>query len=129
MSSNGCEEVEEELPATNWKLLDDPKLPDDVRTELSNEKYINRMHYSRATYAKGCHGPLCRLAERDRGRDRSVILAERAGREYEPNHEERARRANGVDRDRELYSIVHRHRNEVEIKRLEKQANRRWGPM
>ena len=65
------------------------ELPDDVREEITNERYKNRKHYSRSTYAEGCHGPLCRKAERDRGRKRNAKRANEAGRIYTPNHEAR----------------------------------------
>jgi hypothetical protein len=50
------------------KTLSD--LPEDVIDEIFNEKYQNRTHGRRATRAKGCNGPLCRKAERDRGFNR-----------------------------------------------------------
>ena len=56
----------------------------DIFLELNDEKFISRQHYSRATYALGCHGPLCRKAERDRGRKRTEQKAAAKGREYEP---------------------------------------------
>lgn len=46
------------------------ELPEDIKVELSDEKFADRKHHSRATYADGCRGPLCRKAERDRGRVR-----------------------------------------------------------
>ena len=61
------------------------ELPDDVREELSHPDYASRSHYSRSTYALGCHGPLCRKAERDRGRGRNERRAKEDGREYRPN--------------------------------------------
>lgn len=64
-------------------------LPEDIRAELEDEDYASRSHYSRSTYALGCHGPLCRKAERDRGRGRNERRAEDAGRDYRPNHEQR----------------------------------------
>lgn len=57
------------------------ELPEDIRAELEDPEFITRKHYSRATYALGCHGPLCRKAERDRGRLRNE---ERAGEDYSP---------------------------------------------
>lgn len=57
------------------------ELPEDIREELEHPDYITRKHYSRATYALGCHGPLCRKAERDRGRARNE---ERGGEDYSP---------------------------------------------
>lgn len=61
------------------------ELADDVKAELSDEQYSGRSHYSRATYAKGCRGPLCRLAEKERGRRRNAARAEAAERRYRPN--------------------------------------------
>lgn len=62
-------------------------LPADVRAELEDAEYATRKHHSRATYALGCHGPLCRKAERDRGRGRTERRAKDSGREYIPNHD------------------------------------------
>lgn len=59
------------------------KLPADVRQELS--EYPGRKHHSRGTYAIGCHGPLCRKAERDRGRKRTETKALSNGKPYSPN--------------------------------------------
>lgn len=59
--------------------------PEDVQEELLDLDYRGRQHYSRATYALGCHGPLCRLAETHRGRKRTESRALEAGREYKPN--------------------------------------------
>lgn len=46
-------------------------LPEDIFAELTDSDYSHRQHYSRATYALGCHGPLCRKKERDRARTRN----------------------------------------------------------
>ena len=54
----------------------------DIKEELLNPKFASREHYSRATYAAGCRGPLCRKSEKDRGRKRNAKKAARAGREY-----------------------------------------------
>lgn len=61
-------------------------LPDDVREELENPEFASRKHYSRSTYALGCHGPFCRKAEKDRGRERNEDNAKAKGRAYVPNH-------------------------------------------
>jgi len=71
----------------------------DVFQELTDPEYLNRQHYSRATYAKNCHGPLCRLAETHRGRKRNAERAQDEGREYREGH-----RAN--DRSEELAPII-----------------------
>lgn len=77
------------------------ELPDDVREELTDPNYESRQHYSRATYAKGCHGPLCRLAETHRGRRRNETRAKEAGREYRPALDQRE-----TDREAELAPII-----------------------
>lgn len=56
-------------------------LPADIFAELKDAVYGTRQHYSRATYALGCRGPLCRKAERDRGRRRNE---QRGGEDYNP---------------------------------------------
>lgn len=71
----------------------------DVYCELTDDDYSNRQHYSRATYAKGCHGPMCRLAETHRGRKRNEERAQEEGREYREGY-----RAN--DRSEELAPII-----------------------
>ena len=57
------------------------ELPPEIRAELENPEFITRKHCSRATYALGCHGPLCQKAERDRSRERNE---ERGGEGYKP---------------------------------------------
>lgn len=36
-----------------------------IFNELDSPRYINRTHYSRATYMAGCRGPLCKTAASD----------------------------------------------------------------
>lgn len=81
------------------------KLPKEVRDELEDERFTTRSHYSRATYALGCHGPLCRKAERDRGRKRNERRAEDDGREYAPNPGQRI--------EDELDEIIRWHRPDL----------------
>lgn len=83
--------------ATNVRI----EIPDDVWEEIHDEKYGKRRHYSRATYALGCHGPLCQLAEKHRGRRRNEERAQAKGKEYKPNEDARK-----TDRDEELMPIV-----------------------
>lgn len=83
-----------------------PEMADDVRSELDDPEYENRQHYSRATYALGCHGPLCQLAETHRGRKRNEERALAAGREYKPALDIRK-----TDREAELAPIVAWHLN------------------
>lgn len=72
-------------------------LPDDIREELEDPEYSSRQHYSRATYALGCHGPLCRKAERDRGRNRNEQRAHARGNKYKPNHDFRLSDPDNID--------------------------------
>lgn len=76
----------------------------DIVEELRDPKFISRQHYSRATYAEGCRGPLCRKSEKDRGRKRNRIAAMRAGREYTPAVNEEANA-----RDALLDFVIHWH--------------------
>lgn len=61
-------------------------LPKDVYEELMDPEYSTRQHYSRATYALGCHGPLCQLSETHRGRKRNEARILADGREYRPRY-------------------------------------------
>jgi hypothetical protein len=60
------------------------RLPADVKRELDDPEYASRTHYKKATYAKGCRGPLCRKLERDEARAATEAAAKAAGREYIP---------------------------------------------
>lgn len=64
-------------------------IPKDIQDELADPKYSTRKHYSRATYALGCHGPLCRKAEKDRGRQRNENRTKALGKEYVPGKNRR----------------------------------------
>lgn len=55
-----------------------------VFTELTDERFTNRTHYRKATYADGCRGPMCVKRERDEARRRTQRKAEAAGRVYRP---------------------------------------------
>lgn len=46
------------------------KLPDEVKTELLDSEFSTRTHGKKSTYAQGCRGPLCRLAEREANNER-----------------------------------------------------------
>lgn len=86
------------------------EMADDVIEELDDERFLTRQHYSRATYAQGCRGPLCRLSEAHRERKRSEARAKAAGREYKPNGALRK-----TDRDEELAPIIAWHLNERSV--------------
>lgn len=77
------------------------ELAEDVWAEISDRTFAGRRHYSRATYALGCRGPLCKKAEKDRGRRRNETRALSQGREYEPNLHIRR-----TDRDWELTQVL-----------------------
>lgn len=81
-------------------------LPDEIQAELDNSEFASRIHYSRATYALGCRGPLCRKAERDRGRKRNERRAKDKEREYKPNEDLR------IADDEKLNEIIEWHRNQ-----------------
>ena len=68
----------------------------DIIQEINDPKYKSRQHYSRATYAEGCHGPLCRKAERDRGRERNEKRAQAKGKVYKPNENTRDEARDGL---------------------------------
>jgi hypothetical protein len=51
----------------------------DILSEVLDLTYINRSHATRSTYAKGCRGPLCTKAERDRGRERHATRQAKKG--------------------------------------------------
>jgi hypothetical protein len=53
----------------------------DILFELIDKVFDGRTHATRATYAKGCRGPLCRKAERDRGRERHAARQAKKGME------------------------------------------------
>ena len=88
-------------------------LPKDILAELTDEKYRSRKHYSRATYAIGCHGPLCQKAERDRGRKRNE---QRGGDSYEPALKIR------VPDPKNIEDIIEWHTKELTERRAAKSA-------
>lgn len=83
-----------------WDDIDLDKIPKDVRDELRDPRYFHRRHYSTATYAQGCRGPLCRLAETHKARRRTESRAAAEGREYVP------RPGGRTDREAELAPII-----------------------
>jgi hypothetical protein len=90
----------------NSVLAAELNLPEnaDIVAELQDPEYASRQHYSRATYAEGCHGPLCRKSEKDRGRKRNEARALKAGREYKPAVDDEANA-----RDALLDMVIHWH--------------------
>lgn len=95
--------------------------PKEVQMELLDPEF-SRQHYSRATYALGCRGPLCRLAETHRGRKRNESRAQEAGRDYKPNLDARETRNEEL-----LAPIVTWHLHVRKRKRLEQAALRKLG--
>jgi hypothetical protein len=92
-------------------LLAELEKPDnlDILEELQDAEFASRQHYSRATYAEGCHGPLCRKAERDRGRERNEKRAAAKGRIYRPNENTRDAKRDGL-----LLFVIEWHLNHPE---------------
>jgi len=82
------------------------EVAEDVHLELSDEKFAARQHYSRATYAEGCRGPLCRLSETHRSRKRNEERARKEGRDFE------IRPGRRIDREAELLPIITWHLSE-----------------
>lgn len=87
-------------------------LPEDVLEELTDPKFASRQHYSRATYALGCRGPLCKKGERDRGRFRNQQDAKKNGRTYRPGIKNRV-----YDREELLSKIIIWHLAEVDARK------------
>lgn len=94
-------------------ILEWPELKD-VREELMDPRFGGRQHYSRATAAKGCGGPLCRKAERDRSRERNK---RRGGENYQPSPHRI------YDRDDLLEAIIKWHIEDLEKRRTEARAS------
>lgn len=66
------------------------ELPDDVVEELLDPRFLNRTHHKKATYAKGCRGPLCRKEERDMKERARIHRALRDDVELEPRRQSRS---------------------------------------
>lgn len=94
------------------ELLEWPEMAD-VKQELNDARFGTRAHGSRATYAEGCHGPLCRTVEKHRARLRNQVRAFRAGREYE----EGGKKGREYDRDDLLLALVEWHKLQLAVER------------
>jgi hypothetical protein len=79
-----------------------------VRAELEDEKFVNRTHGTRATYAENCHGPLCQKSERDRGRIRHAVRQRSKGKQVV----RRVRSESQVKLDNLLNEIIRQHRRD-----------------
>ena len=84
----------------------------DVIEEVDDPRFGNRQHGSRATFALGCHGPLCRKVERDRSRRRNETRALKSGRSYSQGARE-------YDRDDLLNAILKWHKIKLMHRRIE----------
>ena len=85
----------------------------DVMKELADPRFSGRSHGSRATYALKCEGPLCKIAERLRGRRRNEAKAARLGIEYIPGD-------NRIyDRDDLLLAVIAWHKMDLYRRKLE----------
>lgn len=92
------------------EILSLPEMADVVK-ELNDPKFASRRHHSRATYALGCHGPLCGKKERDRARSRNAKKAEEAGRNYREGNRK-------YDRDALLEFVAEWHKFDLAIRKL-----------
>lgn len=107
-----------DVPRDVQNILSRPE-NQDLFDELNDPDYLNRLHYSRATYALGCHGPLCKMKERHRGRRRTETATRDKGRPYFPNEKVRK-----VDRDVELMIVYNWHKHDLEGRRLGRKADK-----
>ncbi len=101
-----------DIPHDIRLMLSDPENVD-ILFELNDPDHSSRLHYSRATYARGCRGPLCQKAEKDRGRKRYQARRANAEKEYTPDPERRKE-----SRDSVMNSIYTFHAHDLEIRRL-----------
>lgn len=85
---------------------------EDVKAELEDPRLGMRTHGNRSTY-RMCNGPLCRKAEREHMRNRTMIIAMEAGRIYK----ESKRRM--WDRDELLDEIIKWHILDMKLRRYE----------
>jgi hypothetical protein len=69
-----------------------------VAVEIADERFFGQKHHDRNTYANGCHGPLCRKAERDRAREKYAA--------NNPGHKPRQRKPEDIVRDAYLNQVV-----------------------
>lgn len=83
------------------------ELAAEVAAELSDERFAGKRHYDRNRYAEGCHGPLCKKAERDRANAKYAA--------NNPNRKRRPRKADAIVRDAYLDQVIALlRRNDVE---------------
>lgn len=93
-------------------ILEWPEMAD-VKAELSDPHFASRRHGSRATYALGCRGPLCKKKERDRARIRNETRAKAAKREYAASVNRK------YDRDDLLDALFIWHVQDLAVRRVE----------
>lgn len=90
------------------ELLARPDMAD-VREELESAAFLGSTHGRRATYNRGCHGPLCKMRHREHGREQNKRKAFRQGRQYQASiHRDDSRKA-------ELLLILEWHLNEMAL--------------
>jgi hypothetical protein len=94
------------------QILEWPEMAD-VKEELADPRYASRSHGGRSTYALKCRGPLCRYAERFRGRKRNQKKAAQAGREYVEGPTRK------YDRDDLLAAIIVWHRRDLALRKID----------
>lgn len=71
-----------EIPALPDEVL---ALAPDILAELTDPEHVKRLHGKRPCYTAGCHGPLCRRADREFNRARYQAARQAAGKKYVPS--------------------------------------------
>jgi hypothetical protein len=93
-------------------LVAKSEIGDKIVEELGDPDLKTRQHYSRATYALGCRGPLCGLREREY---RWVSLLRRTGRpEDTPPPANKSRKNDELLRQVVRLYIEQHHRNQID---------------
>ena len=87
-------------------------IPDDVEAELNDPAYAGKMHFCASTYRDGCRGPLCRMMNRDRGRQNVMRKAKARGDTYTPCLKLREY-LEPINRDEVLYRIAMLQRDQI----------------
>ena len=78
----------------------------EIHKELNEGPLAHRTHYSKATYADGCRGPMCTKAERDETKARQERKFRKTGLPYRPQYDT----PENCERDDFLNQVIWRHR-------------------
>jgi len=99
-----------EIPELPAEVL---ALAEDILEELLSVPFVRKLHGKRNCYTTGCHGPLCKRAEREFNRESYAAKRAAAGKPYVPDHEVRR---DGRDRELDLaLSVYLRYSKAIEI--------------